>query len=125
MVKGLSIKDVRSQGEFVQCGHFSDKGSFFKCERPHFLVQKSSNFSKFMVCPHGQRELSQCGHFSDKGGERVNFSRFCADVFYGLLIIFRYFRFFFFFHKKFSRFAFFLLFAKTQVNKKLFKFKNN
>jgi len=34
-----------------------------------------------MVCPHGQGGLSQCGHFEDKGG--VNFSRFCADVFYG------------------------------------------
>jgi len=36
---------------------------------PHFLAQKNSNFSKFMVCPHGQgreRELSQCGHFADK-----------------------------------------------------------
>jgi len=27
-------------------------------------------------------KLSQCGHFADKG-EEVNFSRFCADVFYG------------------------------------------
>jgi len=27
-----------------------------------------------------ERGLSQCGHFSDKG---VNFSRFCANVFYG------------------------------------------
>jgi len=49
-------------------------------------VQKTSDFSKFMVCPHGQGEgeggLSQCVHFSDKEGG-VNFSRFCADVFYG------------------------------------------
>jgi len=30
---------------------------------------KISDFSKFMVSPHGQkgRELSQCGHFVDKG----------------------------------------------------------
>jgi len=28
------------------------------------------------------RGLSQCGYFADKG-ERANFSRFCADVFYG------------------------------------------
>jgi len=29
---------------------------------------KTSDFSKFMVCPHGQGGggLSQCGHFSDK-----------------------------------------------------------
>jgi len=54
---------------------------FFRYRRPHFFVQKTREFSKFMVCPHGQGWLSQCGHFSDKGG--VNFSRFCADVFYG------------------------------------------
>jgi len=52
-----SIKDVRSQWG----------GGFFRCGRPHFLVQKGSDFSKFMVCPHGQEGLSQCGHFSDKG----------------------------------------------------------
>jgi len=41
---------------------------------------KTSDFSKFMVCPNGQggRRLSQYKHFVDKGG--VNFSRFCADV---------------------------------------------
>jgi len=35
-----------------------------------FLEQKASDFSKFIVCPHGQggRRLSQCGHFLDKGG---------------------------------------------------------
>jgi len=30
----------------------------------------------------GEKGLNQCGHFSDKR-EGVNFSRFCADVFYG------------------------------------------
>jgi len=77
--KGPSIKDVRSQGErgFVQSGYFADKGEGVI----HFLEQKTSDFSKFMVCPCGQGGLSQCGHFADKRG--VNFSRFCADVFYG------------------------------------------
>jgi len=28
-------------------------------------MQKTSDFSKFMVCPYGQRRLSQFGHFSD------------------------------------------------------------
>jgi len=38
---------------FVQCVHFPGKGKgVFRCEGPHFLVQKSSDFSKFMVCPH-------------------------------------------------------------------------
>jgi len=31
---------------------------------------------------HGGRGLSQSGHFANKEGG-VNFSRFCADVFYG------------------------------------------
>jgi len=35
---------------FVQCGHFAGKG-FFRCERLHFLEQKTSEFSKVMVCP--------------------------------------------------------------------------
>jgi len=68
------MKDVRSnQGgrRFVQCGHFLDKweGRFFRCGRSYFLAQKSSDFLKFMVCPHGQR------------GKGINFSRFCAASF--------------------------------------------
>jgi len=35
---------------------------------------KTLDFSKFMVCPHSARTRAE--------GE-VNFSRFCADVFYG------------------------------------------
>jgi len=44
-------------------------GGFFRCGRPHFLAQKTPDFSKLMVCSHGQgrRGLSQCGHFADKG----------------------------------------------------------
>jgi len=38
---------------------------------------------QFMMRPHGQGEGSnQYGHLPYKG-EGVNFSRFCADVFYG------------------------------------------
>jgi len=40
---------------------------FFRFGRPHFLAQKTSEFLKFMVCPH------------ERG---VSFLRFCADVFY-------------------------------------------
>jgi len=47
--------------------------------RTSALFEEKKDFSKFMVWPHGQGELSQCRHFAD----RVNFSRFCADVFYG------------------------------------------
>jgi len=49
---------------------------------PAVFGKKTSDFSKFMVCPFGQRGLVHCGHFSDKM-EGVNFLRFCADVFYG------------------------------------------
>jgi len=31
------------------------------------LGTKISDFSKFMVCPHGQRGLSQFGHFATRG----------------------------------------------------------
>jgi len=79
MLKGLSIKDIRSRGDFVQCGHFADKegGGFFRCRRPHFLVQKTSNFVKFMVCSQGQGGLSQCGH----GGIRSIFRDFVQTSF--------------------------------------------
>jgi len=43
--KGLSIKDVRNQGG----GGSSDVDVRTFC-------QKASDFSKFMVCPHGQGE---------------------------------------------------------------------
>jgi len=49
--KSLSSADICEQGS-------KDKG-FFRCGRPHFLVQKTSDFSKFMVCLHGR---------TDKGG---------------------------------------------------------
>jgi len=37
---------------FVKCGHVVDKGEegFFRCGRLHFLAQKTSDFSKFVVC---------------------------------------------------------------------------
>jgi len=49
--RGLSCADIlRTRGEGV-----------FRCGRLHFLAKKTSDFSKFMVCPHGQRGLSHCG----------------------------------------------------------------
>jgi len=76
------MKHVRSQGGFVQSGHFSYQGEgFFRCDVRTFSA-KTSNFLKFMVRPHVQGELSQCGHFADTGGKGVNFSRFYADVLY-------------------------------------------
>jgi len=75
---GLSIKDVRSQRGGSLFNADKGRGVFFRCGRPHFLVQITSDFLKFMVCPHGQGGLSQCWHFADRGEE----GRFCAD-FYG------------------------------------------
>jgi len=46
---------------------------------------KNSDFSKFMVCPHGQGGLSQCGRFADKGGRESNFRDFLRTAFYGIL----------------------------------------
>jgi len=65
ITKKLPIKDVRIKGGglgVAQCRHFVDKGErFFKCGRPHFLVQKTSDYARTR-------------------GEGVNFSRFCMDV---------------------------------------------
>jgi len=53
----------RSQSEGCPVRTFCGQGRFFRYGRPHFLVQKTSNFSKFMLCPHGQggKGMSQCG----------------------------------------------------------------
>jgi len=43
---------------------FRTKGEgFFRCGRPHFLAQKTLDFLKFIVCPHGQGggRSGQCG----------------------------------------------------------------
>jgi len=60
----LSIKDALNPGGRKVCPvqtFFGQGGGFFRRGRPHFLVQKISDFLKFMVCRHGQRGR---GHFS-------------------------------------------------------------
>jgi len=47
----LSIKDVRFRG---WSRADKEEEDILRCERPHFLVQKTSVFSWFMVCPHRQ-----------------------------------------------------------------------
>jgi len=76
------------RGGFVQCGHFADKG-VLQMRTSKLFGEKISDFSKFIVRSHGQRGMGEpvrifC-HFADKEGG-VNFSRFCADVFYGWLL---------------------------------------
>jgi len=60
----------------IFCGH----RGFFRCGRPHFLAQKTSDISKFMVCPHGQGGFSQCGHFVDKWEEGQFFAILCGRL---------------------------------------------
>jgi len=88
--KGPSIKDVRSQRGLSIAGILRTKGEgVLQMRTSALLSAKSSDFLIFMMCPHGQgkKGLSQCGHLADKGGGEVNFSRYCADVFYGRLLI--------------------------------------
>jgi len=63
----LSTADI-----FVQGGGFSDVET-------EFFVAKTSDFSKIMVCPQGQKGkgLRQCGYFSDKG---VSFVILCGRL---------------------------------------------
>jgi len=85
-------QDLRSQegGWFIQYWHFSDKsgdGEILQMRTSALLVQKTSDFSNFIVCPHKQWRgvggwgMSHCGTFFGQQG--VNFLRFCADVLYG------------------------------------------
>jgi len=49
---------------------------FFRCRRPHFLEQKTSDFSKFMVFSHGQRGFEQVRIFFGQGGRGSIFRDF-------------------------------------------------
>jgi len=53
--KELSEKYIRSHGERdLSSVDILQTRGIFRCGRPHFLVQKTSDFSKFMVCLHRQ-----------------------------------------------------------------------
>jgi len=71
-------------GGFVWCRYFVDEEEvgFFRIRRPRFFAQIASDFSKFMMCPHGQRdrELSQSGHFANKGEESLFYSILCRRL---------------------------------------------
>jgi len=72
-LKGLSVKYVRSQG----------KGVLSDADVRTFRY-KTSDSSKFMVCPPDKRVgggRASADIFRTR--ERVNFSRFCADDFFG------------------------------------------
>jgi len=66
---------------FVQCGHFSDKGAL-QMWTSELFGAKILEFSKFMVCPHGQvGGVEPVWIFFGQRGEEVNFSRFFAASF--------------------------------------------
>jgi len=67
-----------------QCRHFEDKGIGVSSDADvrTFWCKNFGSFEIYGVSAR-TRELSQCGHFSNKVGGGVNFSRFCADIFYG------------------------------------------
>jgi len=58
LTSGPSIKGICSHGEggFISVVDIfrAREGEFFKCGLPHFLARKTSDFSKFMECSHGQ-----------------------------------------------------------------------
>jgi len=53
-----SIKDVRSEGGFVQCG----QGGSSDADVRTLWRKKTSDFSKFMMCPHGQGGMAQASY---------------------------------------------------------------
>jgi len=69
LVKGLSIKDVRTQGRggLSSAVYFSDKGSSSDAD-VRTCWCKNFEFFEIYGCPYGQGELSQCGRFADKDG---------------------------------------------------------
>jgi len=61
-------------GGFVQSGHFADKrgGGLFRCGRPHFLDQKTSNFFEFRI----NRDIKSVSWISFKKHAR----KFCYSL---------------------------------------------
>jgi len=79
--KGLSIKDVHSQ-RGVQFGHVSDKDREVLLQMWTSALFGAKNFGVFEfygVFPQTRGESEPLRIT----GEEVNFSRFCADIFYG------------------------------------------
>jgi len=78
---GAVHKRCPQSGEVCPVRTFCVQGGFLKCGRPHFLVQKASDFSNYMVCPQEQGGVESMRTFCVQGGGG-QFLRFCADVFY-------------------------------------------
>jgi len=83
----------------VQCEHFAKRG-FFTLQMvtaTYFNKKKFEFFKKFMVCLNGQGGRG----FESVRTAEVNFSRICADVFYGRTLKKNWFTFTFILRKKY------------------------
>jgi len=82
---GPSIKDVCSQGGrgFVQCGHFADKeeGGSSDVDVRTFWCKNLEFFEIYGVSARTRGCWASADILRTRG-RGVNFSRFCADVFY-------------------------------------------
>jgi len=70
-----AVHKRRPQSGGFPLGPFCDKGEgLFRCGRPHRLVQKTSEFSIFMMCSHRQ------GTFCEQGGRSQFFTILCGRL---------------------------------------------
>jgi len=85
------IRDVHKRrpqsGRVCPLQKFCGQGEFFRCGRPQFFVQKTKDFSKFMICPQGKGGLSQCRHFVDKGEGGQFFAILCGRLLWTVLYL--------------------------------------
>jgi len=84
-IRGVHKRRPQSGGGEGVClvRTFCGQRRFFRCGRPHYLVQKNFGFFEiYDVSARTRRDRANADIFRtrEKG---VSFSRFCADVFYG------------------------------------------
>jgi len=72
----------KSGGEGVCSVRIRGKGSSSDADVRTFWCKKTPDFSKFMMCPHGQGGWVSANILRTGGGEG-QFSRVCTDVSYG------------------------------------------
>jgi len=65
MCQGVVHKRRSQPGEFVQFGHFADKGGFQMRTSALFSAKNSKFYG--VSARTTREELSQCGQFADKG----------------------------------------------------------
>jgi len=83
-----SIKYVRSKGRRLSSADVlrTREGGVLQLRTSALFGTKTSDFSKFKVCPQGGEAGWASADISQIRG-KVKFSRFCVDVFYGRPLI--------------------------------------